>query len=431
MTEKQNNKTKILIIVLVLLFIIIGGVALFLFVPRNTPKHQSPKTTNQPEEELKIIEKVTINTGDLLDYNLFFYKKINLDNVSIQFINKDSTSSSKSLEIKDGIIITPGEYDVIINIDNKKYNSTLEVIDKTSPDLVVKDVNINEDDSIDINSFIISCTDNSNKKCTYKLKSLDGQPSEIDKSIGTKKYIITAYDENNNEVSKEVSLTITKKETSKNENQGEKETNPIVTNPIISTKTITENDYEEIKYGTRHKVTKTYKETIYKDGTTSKTLTKTTKTIDYTNYKATSKDLKPEAISISQKNIKDYQSVTKYVNQYRSEVGASPLTLDNDISVLATIRAIEMAYSGVFSHQRPDGRDCWSVGTDLSYSKMLLAENIAYGTGGYNGTPEKVSLNWKNSQGHYNNMINSNYKKIGVGKYTLNGTTYWVQLFSA
>lgn len=43
-----------------------------------------------------------------------------------------------------------------------------------------------------------------------------------------------------------------------------------------------------------------------------------------------------------------------------------------------------------------------------------------------------TAVQWRNSEGHYQNMIGS-YTRIGVGVVSLSGTTYgtyWVQLFA-
>lgn len=38
---------------------------------------------------------------------------------------------------------------------------------------------------------------------------------------------------------------------------------------------------------------------------------------------------------------------------------------------------------------------------------------------------------WMNSDGHRANILNKNYKNIGVGYYQdANGVNYWVQLFT-
>ena len=80
-----------------------------------------------------------------------------------------------------------------------------------------------------------------------------------------------------------------------------------------------------------------------------------------------------------------------------------------------------------FSHNRPDGRFFDSVMADLNYNIFAFGENIAYGS--KYGSPKAVSEGWKNSPGHYANMINADYGSIGIGVYNLNGVYYWVQLF--
>ena len=114
-----------------------------------------------------------------------------------------------------------------------------------------------------------------------------------------------------------------------------------------------------------------------------------------------------------------------YVNNYRSAVNVGPLAIDNDLNLAATIRALEMAYSKKFSHTRPDGSMCYTVLDDLKLKTSASGENIAYGQ----RTVATVSEDWKNSKGHYGNMISASYNKVGFGKFSLNGVNYWVQLF--
>lgn len=53
--------------------------------------------------------------------------------------------------------------------------------------------------------------------------------------------------------------------------------------------------------------------------------------------------------------------VLRLVNIERDKVGAAHLVLDGALCDAANMRAIEMDYSGNFSHTRPDGRDCFTV----------------------------------------------------------------------
>lgn len=184
---------------------------------------------------------------------------------------------------------------------------------------------------------------------------------------------------------------------------------------------------ETTKYGTliKDNYEITYK--VYNDGRKEESSKKKkSTTIDSTNFKATTSELKSEAGSVKNSNKSTYNEMLSYVNNYRSEANVGSLTIDDNLNLAATIRAIEMAYSKKFSHTRPDGSMCYSVVDDLGITAYSMGENIAYGQ----RTVAAVSEAWKNSKGHYANMISSNFSKIGFGKYTLGGYTYWVQIFA-
>ena len=195
-------------------------------------------------------------------------------------------------------------------------------------------------------------------------------------------------------------------------------------------KTVKETKSEETtKYGviikTNYEIT--YK--VYNDGRKEEiSKKKKATTYDSTNFKATTAELKPEATAVKNSNNSTYDEMLTYVNNYRSEVNVGPLSNDSNLNLAATIRAMEMAYSNKFSHTRPDGSDCFSVLDDLDINSYYSwGENIAYGQ----RTVAAVSQAWKKSEGHYKNMINSNFKKVGFGKFTLNGYIYWVQMFAS
>lgn len=120
------------------------------------------------------------------------------------------------------------------------------------------------------------------------------------------------------------------------------------------------------------------------------------------------------------------QEVLGYVNKYRSEAGAAELTLDEDLCLAAAMRAQEMADSGVLSHTRPDGSNCFTVLRQFGIDNLAAGENIA---SGYRDTAS-VCDGWYHSEGHYTNMVSSSFGKIGVGLAAdSKGKLYWVQLF--
>ena len=181
------------------------------------------------------------------------------------------------------------------------------------------------------------------------------------------------------------------------------------------------------KYGVNLIEIKTYKVTTYSDGTSDKDLISTKKKYNKSGYNGTTETLKSEAQSVVSSNKSIYQELLGYVNTYRNEVGVSNINLDDKLTLAATIRAMEMAYSGKFAHYRPNGKICFSILNEMGISYYTSGENIAAGQ----ATAKAAATSWRNSKdGHYESMINSDYKKIGIGMYNFNGTKYWVQLFT-
>lgn len=116
--------------------------------------------------------------------------------------------------------------------------------------------------------------------------------------------------------------------------------------------------------------------------------------------------------------------VYEITNNYRSLVGVSSLTLDSSLVEAASIRAKELNDS--FSHTRPNGSSCFTVLSELGISYGTAGENIA---AGYSSS-QSVMEGWRSSSGHYQNIISSKFKKIGIGVNIVNNQYYWVQIFS-
>lgn len=114
------------------------------------------------------------------------------------------------------------------------------------------------------------------------------------------------------------------------------------------------------------------------------------------------------------------EQILKLVNEARAENGLSPMKLDSTLTDAANKRAQEI--TSVFSHNRPDGKSCFTVFGEFGISSYRTAgENIAAGY----GSAEDVFNGWMNSSGHRANILNPDYTTLGVG----NSGDYWVQLF--
>ena len=91
--------------------------------------------------------------------------------------------------------------------------------------------------------------------------------------------------------------------------------------------------------------------------------------------------------------------VAKRVNKEREACGLTPLLYSNTLAEMAQLRAKELVI--LPSHDRPDGRDCFSVFDDYGIRCSYVAENLAC----WANTPEAVMNLWMNSDGHRSNIL--------------------------
>ena len=330
-----------------------------------------------------------------------------------------------------------------------------------SPNLKLKSLTIKEKGAYKVEDFVESCETYAKEECDLELKN-----EEKYTKAGKYDVTIIARDKDGNSIEKVVSLVIEKEE--KNNQTTDKKNNTTTTNtnkttesvsneetndkPEINVKpnnsnnlnnttskeeqvtkvdTKTEERTEEVslKYGVKEvkTITKTYD--LYSDGSKKNEKESSTRKIDKSGYNAKTSDVLNDAMTNKTKFANEVNEVLRYVNAYRKEVGAKDLVIDEELTKAAMVRAIEIGY-GVFSHTRPDGTDCFTVLSDIKYSSWTSGENIAAGQ----KTPQAVTTSWRNSKGHYANMINTNFTKLGVGFVKVDFkdtyTYYWVQLFA-
>ncbi len=117
------------------------------------------------------------------------------------------------------------------------------------------------------------------------------------------------------------------------------------------------------------------------------------------------------------------REVVALVNQIRASYGLGQLTLNEELSRVARIKAEDMAKKRYFSHNSP---------TYGSPFDMMRRFGISYRTAGENiakcySTAKAVVDAWMNSEGHRANILNPSFSQIGVG-YTATGN-HWCQMF--
>lgn len=125
--------------------------------------------------------------------------------------------------------------------------------------------------------------------------------------------------------------------------------------------------------------------------------------------------------------------MVELVNELRKSQGVGPLKDVDTLNKLAENRSIYMAETGEFSHTDRSGNFIFQQDLDkINYDYRAVGENIAQNF--YDANPnvlaEKLFTQWKNSPGHYRNMIGSQFNQIGFGiSIKSNGEVYATQGF--
>lgn len=406
------KKKKILIITTIIVIVLLG-ITLFIFLEKKDIKEKESSNIQTNEEKINIKENVEVEiNSEVLNIKNFFENS----NFSDGEINYFESDKKIKFDTKYNKI---GSFKVVMKINDKNYETTLNVVDKLAPTLKLKELTITLGDKFEINSFVESCTDNSEEDCILSYKE-----NKKYTKVGTYDVTIIAKDKSDNVVEETTKLIVKNKKTT-NETQTNNNNNNNNKVKFVKEETESVKETKELKYGTilNSWHVKTYK--LYSDGSKKTVNEYTHYEVDGTNFNAKTSDMLPEAIE----NMNVYKDivndVVKYTNEFRTEVGQAPLTLDETLTKAAMVRAIEMAYSDKFSHKRPDGNMCYYIMRDFGQDIYGVGENIA----SRQRNAKEVSYAWKGSQGHYENMISASFTRIGVGVINFYGTYYWVQLF--
>lgn len=115
-------------------------------------------------------------------------------------------------------------------------------------------------------------------------------------------------------------------------------------------------------------------------------------------------------------NIK-VDEVYTLVNQERSEAGLSGLSRSSKLEKAALEKARDMFAKNYWAHYAPDGSTTpWQFIISAGYSYKYAGENLAKDF----DTSAGVVAGWIGSASHKANMLNANYKDVGIA--TVNGT---------
>ncbi|MEU0675039.1 CAP domain-containing protein [Streptomyces sp. NPDC006172] len=116
--------------------------------------------------------------------------------------------------------------------------------------------------------------------------------------------------------------------------------------------------------------------------------------------------------------------VLKLVNEERSKVGCSPVAANSSLASLAQAFSVDMAARNFFDHTDPSGASPWDRAAKAGITD-LGGENIARGQ----ADAAAVMEAWMNSPGHRANILNCDFKTLGVGVHFGSGGPWWTQDF--
>ncbi|MGN0547063.1 MAG: CAP domain-containing protein [Acutalibacteraceae bacterium] len=162
---------------------------------------------------------------------------------------------------------------------------------------------------------------------------------------------------------------------------------------VVRSRTVT-TYYDELPDGTRKTVNEEYDDSYARVG-----------------YHADYEDLLPAAKQNRKTYADEIDEILDIINGYRAENGAPPLKLDEKLTEVACARAEEIAWSGKHSHYRPNGFFFSSILKDAGINSGKAGENIGWGY----KTAADVCKAWKESQTHYENLMNPDFVIIGIG----------------
>jgi len=121
-----------------------------------------------------------------------------------------------------------------------------------------------------------------------------------------------------------------------------------------------------------------------------------------------------------------HREMFEALNRYRSSRSLATLSYSKVLERAANAHALDMYRRDYFDHTSPDGKGPMDRAVAAGFCRVLMiGENLAWNQ----QSVAEVQTAWQNSPGHNANMINANYRYVGMGYYLSDRGPYYVQLF--
>lgn len=122
-------------------------------------------------------------------------------------------------------------------------------------------------------------------------------------------------------------------------------------------------------------------------------------------------------------------NLMELTNSARQSFGLQSLQENQTLNEAAYLKAKDMIEKSYFAHYSPKGIAPWHWLDEIGYNYLSAGENLAIGF----LESEQVHQAWMNSSLHKENILNPNYREIGIavlkGSWQGNETTFVVQFF--
>lgn len=115
-------------------------------------------------------------------------------------------------------------------------------------------------------------------------------------------------------------------------------------------------------------------------------------------------------------NYSVYVELVRLTNELRASLGVAPLQMDENICIASCKKAVDYYLADYYdgeNHKMIDGRRWQALYEDFNIVATARAENLAKGPSFK--TARAMFEGWKNSKIHYDNMVDPDFTRVGVG----------------
>lgn len=105
------------------------------------------------------------------------------------------------------------------------------------------------------------------------------------------------------------------------------------------------------------------------------------------------------------------EGLLQSTNEHRKRNGSPELTINENLSKAAEIKARDMVLNNYWSHTAPSGMEPWQFLDKVGYSYLKAGENLAFGF----SESSRAVAGWMNSESHRLNMLDKAFTEVGFG----------------